>query len=99
MSCGIPAVVGSGSGFQEMADRGAGVVANLNSGELAQALRQLLDAPELRQQMGARARHLVQKEFAWDRIGERMVELYESVVRGHRRRNEIQVRNNEYSRN
>jgi glycosyltransferase involved in cell wall biosynthesis len=47
---------------------------------LANALRQLLDQPELRTQMGLAARKRVEREFTWSIVGMRTAALYETVL-------------------
>jgi glycosyltransferase involved in cell wall biosynthesis len=40
----------------------------------------LLDQPEMRSQIGARARQLVEKEYDWDPISSRLDQMLRNVV-------------------
>lgn len=46
----------------------------------ARAVDRLLDDPELRQQLGRRARQLAEHQYGWTAIGERLLESYQSLL-------------------
>jgi glycosyltransferase involved in cell wall biosynthesis len=69
---GIPAIVADG--------RTGLLVEPGQPGVLAAAIRQLLDDPALRRQMGVAARARVQSEFSWGVIAARTAELYRSIA-------------------
>jgi len=48
---------------------------------LARAVNQLLDKPELRQQMGIKARQRVLDEFSWTSIARQTLGFYRELIR------------------
>lgn len=49
--------------------------------EFAAAVVRLLDDPALRRRLGQAARRLVERDYGWDAIGERMLEVYAGALR------------------
>lgn len=50
--------------------------------DLADALRRLIESPELRHALGIKAREWVIAERDWAQLGERVVDIYERLARG-----------------
>jgi glycosyltransferase involved in cell wall biosynthesis len=82
MAAGIPVVATRGGAFPETVDDGETgfLVERGDAAALAVALRRLLEHPELRQRMGARARRRVRSHFTWDRQVDRLSTLYEELL-------------------
>jgi len=53
--------------------------------DLAAAVNQLLSEPEVREQMGRRARKVVEEKFSWTSIARQTLEYYEAVINATRR--------------
>jgi len=83
MSCGKPVVVS----FPPLGDHNA-VVQNEtgllveygNVDQLAHFLDSLISSPKLRSRLGSNARQLVQREFSWENIVCKTVEVYKTVL-------------------
>ncbi|HYB21459.1 MAG TPA: glycosyltransferase, partial [Thermodesulfobacteriota bacterium] len=72
----LPEVVG---------DNGAGILVPPRDAQaLAQAIRRLLQDPELRRQMGRAARHRILEFFTWENAARQMVDVYRAVIDAHR---------------
>lgn len=79
LACGTPVVISRDCHFPEVATAGAGRVVPLSAEAVAEALREVLTQPAARQAMGAAGRELVETQFTWPRIAERLVELYQDA--------------------
>jgi glycogen synthase len=87
---GIPEVVADGetgllvpvhtAGGSDVEPRDPDVFAR----DLAAAVNQLLDRPDLRQSMGQRARARVEREFSWTSIARQTREFYAAIIERHR---------------
>jgi glycosyltransferase involved in cell wall biosynthesis len=80
--CGTPVIVADDSGCGEVIDRtGAGrVVKPGDEGALAQAIRELLDAPEAWRAAAAAAQEPLRRLFGLDAVCEQMEALYHEVA-------------------
>ncbi len=85
LAAGCPVVITEECNFQTVAEAGAGKVVPATSEAIARALAEVLSDETLRREMGKRAVSLVQHEFAWPGIVQRMIRVYEDVLRGTRR--------------
>jgi glycosyltransferase involved in cell wall biosynthesis len=56
------------------------------SRDLAAAINVLLDDPDLREMMAARARARVEREFSWTNIARQTLEFYQELVAGRKGR-------------
>lgn len=84
MSCGLPLVVTNSGGVRWIVDNDGGIrVPEKAPEELAQALEELITAPTLRRQMGAHNREKILRQFTWDRVIDRLEEIYLLAMRGH----------------
>lgn len=84
MAAGIPAIGCAGEpGPAEIAAAGGGIelVAPRAPSELATCLRRLLGDGDERRRVGAAARATVEREFTWQRCGERTVAAYAEALR------------------
>ena len=75
MACGLPIIIGENSTVTELVAYGNGLLYREEDvPDLAQQMEKLLD-PELRREMGAKSRKLVEDRFTWRRIAEQFIEL------------------------
>ena len=82
MACGTPVVATSAGALPEVVRVGGGglLVPRDDSDALAKAIATLLEQPQMRRGMGARARPLVEATFSWARVAERTARVYQDVV-------------------
>lgn len=82
MACGTPVIGANVGGIKHtVRDQKTGFLVPPNDpGELADKLATLLSNPSLRQRMGERALHHVQKHYTWDQVARQTAELYGEVV-------------------
>jgi len=77
MSCGLPVVVTNAGGVRWIVDEDGGLrVPDRSPDELAHALSQLLSNPGRRQTMGAHNRAKVLRLFTWEKVIDRLEEIY-----------------------
>jgi starch synthase len=83
MACGTAVVASRVGGIPEVVDDGVtGMLIDLGSAfeqQLAEAVTGLLDDPTRAAAMGAAGRERAQREFGWDQIARRTVEIYSSI--------------------
>ena len=82
MACGTPVVTTDAGALPEVVSVGGGgvLVPPDDPDAMAKAIRDLLDHPELRADLGRRARPRIDEAFAWPRIAERTAEVYHEVI-------------------
>jgi len=82
MACETPVVASAVGGIVEVVDHGHTglLVPPASPGELAAAIRTLLDDPVRARAMGAAGRQRVEERFAWSRIAERTERVYEEAI-------------------
>ncbi len=77
MGMGVPVIVSKQCNLPEVQEHGCGRVIESNATELERALNDCLGAPSrLSAEMGLNGRILVQKNYSWRVVGERMSSLY-----------------------
>jgi glycosyltransferase involved in cell wall biosynthesis len=76
---GVPVVAGSGTPWAELEKRGCGLWVDNSPESLAAAISRIDTMPL--QEMGARGRAWMKAEFGWDRIAEKMFDLYKTLAR------------------
>jgi len=83
MMLGKPIVVSRSTSMDELvAKTGMGLVVDYGDmGAIERCLRQLADAPELRARLGQNARRAYEREYSYEVIRERLVDLYRSLQR------------------
>jgi glycosyltransferase involved in cell wall biosynthesis len=74
-----PVVISEACHFPEVAEAGAGVVADPEPVPLAEALLGVLSDPEAAAAMGNRGAELVRERYTWGRVAERTLEAYARV--------------------
>ena len=82
MAAGLPAIGGAGTGAEDIAAAGEGMVLVPSGDEaaLARAIDGLVSDPRERDRLGAAARRTVAEHFTWDRNGERTVAVYRQIA-------------------
>jgi teichuronic acid biosynthesis glycosyltransferase TuaC len=81
MAAGVPAIGASGEPGPEEIGDGLLPVPPGDVEALARTLRELLDHPDWRRDVGARARRTVLARFTWERCGRETVAAYEEALR------------------
>lgn len=77
----LPVLITRGCNFDEVADAGAGIIAEPAMESIAEGLTDLLRADTVRRaQMGDKGRTLVSKNYAWPHIAEQMLRVYQWVL-------------------
>jgi len=81
LAFGKPLLLSDVGGFPEIAATGAARTFPAgNAGALRDALRELLADKQARSALANRARELADGEYSWQRIGQRTLALYESLL-------------------
>ena len=88
LACGTPVVASRVGGVPEVVeDRVDGIIFEAgNAAELAAAIDKLMSDRELRRKFGEEGRKIVLEKFSWDRIIERLENIYYRVIDIHNRR-------------
>lgn len=86
MSCGRPVLATTGGAFPEVVDHGetGWLVPPADSRALAEAIRMLLGAPELRERLGRAGREAVLERFSWRRAAQGVLKVYEEAIAARR---------------
>jgi glycosyltransferase involved in cell wall biosynthesis len=81
-ACGLPVVATCSGGIPEIIEhRGTGMlVARGEARELARAIAQVLDNPDIARVLGEAGRQLAIERFAWNVVSQQLVGLIESVL-------------------
>jgi len=81
-ACGLPVVVSDAGGLPEVVarDRTGLVVPRDDATALADALRSLIDAPDLRARLGQAGRARVLEHYEWQHAVDRMLACFETVI-------------------
>ena len=80
MAHGLPIVAFDVLETRALAEDAARYVKPGDTDEMAQAIAQLLDAPDERRRIGRIGRDRIEQEFAWDRQEKQYLEVYEQVL-------------------
>lgn len=81
MACGAPVVCTDAGALAEIVDAGDGVLVPRDDAEaLAKALSALLEQPEARARLGARARAGIVDTFSWPRVAARTTDIYREAL-------------------
>lgn len=77
MACGKPVIATNTAGFEILEQYNAGILVNPeDSEELSNAIVELLQNKQLREQMGANGRKLVVREHSWESIAKKTAEVF-----------------------
>jgi glycosyltransferase involved in cell wall biosynthesis len=80
LACGLPVVISRECHFPEVAEAGAGVVAELRSETVAAGLEQVLRDPKQRHDMALAGQSLVRRRYTWPVIAAQVIGLYETIA-------------------
>lgn len=75
MASSVPCVISKGAHFPEVAERGAGLVVDIDAKAVADAIESVLSDPARRTAMAARARELAHS-YLWPEIGQKLAETF-----------------------
>jgi len=75
LACGTPVVISEECHFPEVRDSGAGIIVPLDARPIADAMRVLLN-DTIRRKSASEAAARLGREYTWDRIASRTLELY-----------------------
>lgn len=82
MSCGKPIVGTNAGGLGELIQNGGGrKVPPRDANALAGALLEILASPDLQRQMGKFNRELIQREYSWERVMDKLEAAYQRALR------------------
>ena len=83
MAAGLPVVASNFPLWKEIVEGNrCGITVNpLDPKEIAQAIEYLLTHPEEARQMGENGRRAVEEKYNWDREGQKLLKLYEELLR------------------
>jgi glycosyltransferase involved in cell wall biosynthesis len=84
MACRLPVVATTARGNSDLIRSGTTglLVPPRSPATLAQAVVRLLQHPELREKLAKNARRMIEKNFTWDRVCDRVLAAYELAVTG-----------------
>ena len=74
----LPVIAGRGTPWQGVEQHGCGLWIDNSPESIAAAITRLRSAP--RREMGMRGREWMQREFSWDTIGARMLDVYTELL-------------------
>lgn len=80
MSCGAPVIATTGGSLPEVVGDAGIVVEHSNPDALADAIADLLDNPEKRDELGRKARQRVLDHFKWERTARQVVDIYRQAM-------------------
>lgn len=80
MACGVPVVSTDGGALPEIVGDAGVVVPAADAEGLAGAIRDLLEQPQKRQQLGAAGRARISETFSWTVCAEELVSYYRKVI-------------------
>jgi len=81
MACGKPVIATNTAGFEILEKHNAGLLVNPeNPEELSNAIIKLLLNRKLREQMGANGRELVVREYSWESIAKKTIEVFNDLL-------------------
>jgi glycosyltransferase involved in cell wall biosynthesis len=81
MSAGLPVIASNFPLWQDIVrDNECGICVDpLNIEEIAKAIENILNNPDLAAEMGAKGRRAIEEKYNWEKESERLIELYESL--------------------
>jgi glycosyltransferase involved in cell wall biosynthesis len=90
MAKGVPVIISNRVNIcQDVRDAGAGSVVNLDAMEIATAIGSMLDDEVTARKMAENGKELVRSKFNWDKIAADLLHVYEEILRGYRRANDV----------
>ena len=84
MACAVPVISTTGGALPEVVGDAGILVPPADYQALAQAIRSLLDHPEMANRLGHTGYQRVQKHFTWRRAAQKTVDAYRETLHDHR---------------
>jgi glycosyltransferase involved in cell wall biosynthesis len=81
MACGLPIISTNASAIPEVVGSAGILVEPRNSEALADAIIKLIESRELREELGRKGRKRVEENFTWEKVVQKMIEVYKEVIR------------------
>jgi phosphatidyl-myo-inositol alpha-mannosyltransferase len=92
-ACATPVVASDIEGYSEVVEPGTGVLVPPGDADaLATALVEVLANEPRRRALGAAARQVAEERYAWDKIVERVLEIYRALAGAPEREREVALR-------
>jgi len=80
MSVGLPVIASNVGGVLEVVDNTVGRLVENETGQIANALLELINHPELRLKLGENGRKLVEDKFSLEKMLVKTEEVYKEVL-------------------
>jgi glycosyltransferase involved in cell wall biosynthesis len=80
MAVGLPCIITTGCNFPEAGTAQAACVVAIDFQELAHAMIKYLTYPQEAREMGDRARQLIFKNYTWEKIAKRTIQVYHAII-------------------
>lgn len=80
MACEAPVISSNGGALPEVVGEAGVVVPKANADALATAIKDLLDHPEKRTQLGKAGRQRILQSFCWDRAAQQLTHYYRKML-------------------
>ena len=80
LACGTPVVCSVGCGISDMIDGQVGLAVPYDKDALGKAILDMLSDNGMRQEFGEKGRALVKQDFNWQKIAERIEQIYRLVL-------------------
>jgi glycosyltransferase involved in cell wall biosynthesis len=82
MSCGLPVIATNVRGNRDLISHGEnGILVPAHSPKkMAEAVSSLMDDDTIRHKIGQNARNTIEKKYTWDKISNKMLECYKSLI-------------------
>lgn len=81
-ACGTPVIVTDRCGIADVVDAQVGLVVPCDKDQLSNAIRRMLLDEKLRREFGRKGKLLVRETFNWEKIAERVENIYRGVQHG-----------------
>lgn len=82
MACKTPVVISNRVGiYKEVKEHNAGIVVNLSTDDLHQAIKTILDNPQLGEEITGNGRILVQEKFEISKVADMMIDSYSKILK------------------
>jgi glycosyltransferase involved in cell wall biosynthesis len=81
MSCGLPCVATKISGTTDIITEDCGILVKpQDHNQLANSIEELLINKQLAKEMSHKARKMILKEFSWDKVAQKILNMYRTVI-------------------
>jgi len=80
LGCGVPVLITTPCNVPEVAEAGAGFVVPASIESIVPALTDILREDRLREDMGKRARNLVESRFTWEKVARQNLALCQDIL-------------------